>query len=119
MPVADAFGPLEPAWSYMAPDRVSFHSFFISGAHRLLNGQTFITSGAQGRFFEVTPEGDIVWEYWRPTPAHFAGNRATRNNPYGVFRATKIPLDHPALAGRDLEPVDPQPPPLAPPESVS
>ena len=60
----EAFGPRELAWSYRAPDRVSFHSFFVSGAHRLPNGHTFITSGAQGRFFEVTPEGDIVWEYW-------------------------------------------------------
>ena len=117
LPDADAFGPLEPAWSYTALDRVSFHSFFISGAHRLANGQTFITSGAQGRFFEVTPKGDIVWEYWPPYSGTFAGNRATRDNPYGVFRATKIPLDHPALAGRDLEPVNPQPPPVAPPDS--
>ena len=112
----DAFEPQALAWSYMAPDQVSFHSFFISGAHRLANGHTFVTSGAQGRFFEVTPEGDIVWEYWTPYSGTLAGNAATRNNPYGVFRATKIPPSHPAFAGRDLRPVDPQPQPVPPPD---
>ena len=112
----DAFGPDEPTWSYMAPDRVSFHSFFISGAHRLPNGNTFITSGAQGRLFEVTPDGDFVWDYWNPYSGTLEGNAATRNTPYGIFRATKLLPDHPALAGRNLQPVHPQPEPVAPPE---
>ena len=112
----DAFGPDEPTWSYMAPDRVSFHSFFISGAHRLPNGNTFITSGAKGRFFEVTLDGDIVWDYWNPYSGTLEGNPVTRNTPYGVFRATKLSPDHPALAGRNLQPVHPQPRSVAPPD---
>ena len=114
----EAFGPRELAWSYMAPDTVSFHSFFVSGAHRLRNGHTFITSGAQGRFFEVTPESEIVWEYWTPYSGPIAGSRVADRSPYGVFRATKVAPDHPALAGRDLRPVEPQPPPVAPPDSA-
>ena len=65
---------------------------------------------SQGRFFEVTPEGDIVWEYWAPYAPAVEGNQATNANAYSVFRATKIAPDHPALAGRDLPPLDPQPP---------
>ena len=107
---AGPFGPEEPIWSYMAPTRTAFFSSFISGAHRLANGHTFITSGSQGRFFEVTPEGELVWEYWVPYTATLPGNQATNANPYSVFRATKISPDHPALAGRDLTPLDPQPP---------
>ena len=99
------FGPEEPTWSYVAPTRWEFFSSFISGAHRLANGHTFITSGAQGRFFEVTPEGEIVWEYWAPYAPTVGGNQATNANAYSVFRATKIPPDHPALAGRDLTPL--------------
>ncbi|MEJ2005927.1 MAG: aryl-sulfate sulfotransferase, partial [Cyclobacteriaceae bacterium] len=34
----DKFGPLNPDWKYMAPDSVSFYSSFISGAHRMENG---------------------------------------------------------------------------------
>ena len=116
VPDSDAFGPQEPSWSYMAPDRVSFHSFFISGAHRLPNGHTFITEGATGRFFEVTPEGDIVWQYRTPYSGTLTSSPVARRSPYGVFRATKVSPDHPALAGRDLHPVDPQPPPVLPPE---
>ncbi len=110
VPDAGPFGPEEPTWSYVAPTRTEFFSPFISGAHRLANGHTFITSGAQGRFFEVTPEGEIVWEYWAPYAPTLPGNQGTNANPYSVFRATKIPPDHPALAGRDLTPLDPQPP---------
>ncbi len=45
-------GPAGRTWSYTAPDPTSFHSVSISSAHRLANGHTLITSGAQGRFFE-------------------------------------------------------------------
>ena len=116
VPDAGPFGPAEPIWSYVAPERTAFFSSFISGAHRLANGHTFITAGAPGRFFEVTPEGEIVWEYWSPYAGTLPGNQATNANPYSVFRATKIAADHPALAGRDLTPLDPQPPNVLPPD---
>jgi hypothetical protein len=38
----------------------------ISNAQRLPNGNTFINEGWFGRLFEVTREGDIVWEYVNP-----------------------------------------------------
>ena len=60
------FGPAEPVWTYTAPDKVSFHSGFISGAERLSSGNTLICSGAPGRFFEVTPDGEIVWDFTIP-----------------------------------------------------
>lgn len=59
-----AFGPAKPLWTYA--DAGNFFSHFISGCQRLANGNTFICSGKQGRFFEVTPQGAIVWEYWNP-----------------------------------------------------
>ena len=39
------------------------------------------------------------------------GTPRIERDPRGVFRATKIPPDHPALAGRELKPLDPQPTP--------
>lgn len=59
-----AFGPKAPVWSYSAKD--SFFSGFISGAHRLPNGNTLVCSGADGRIFEVTRDAEIVWEYQNP-----------------------------------------------------
>jgi hypothetical protein len=61
-----AFGPDKPHWTYKAPNPEDFYSSYISGAQRLPNGNTFICSGANGTFFEVTHEGDIVWKYVNP-----------------------------------------------------
>jgi len=61
-----AFGPEKPVWTYKAPNPEDFYSSYISGAQRLPNGNTFICSGANGTFFEVTSGGDIVWKYINP-----------------------------------------------------
>ena len=114
------FGPDAPVWTYSAPD--SFQASFLSGAHRLANGNTFITSGPRGRFFEVSVAGEVVWEYWSPYSGEVVMPGGDRPQPvgpavYSVFRATKISPNHPALAGRELLPLDPQPeivPPIFP-----
>ena len=105
------WGPEEPTWTYQAEDRHSFFAPFISGAHRLENGNTFVCSGPQGRFFEVTPGGEIVWEYRNPYHGDVPGWHPpdTEQVPYGSYRATKVPPDHPGLSGRTLRPLDPQP----------
>ena len=118
---SEPFGPATPTWSYVAPDPTSFHSPFISGAHRLPDGHTLVTSGGPGRVFEVTTEGEIVWDYRSPysgpaDPADETMQFLIRQFPYAAFRATKLLPDHPALLGRDLTPLDPQPPAVAPPQ---
>lgn len=110
------YGPDQPVWVYTAKDKLSFYSSFISGAHRMKDGNTFINEGAKGRFFEVTPEGEVVWDYRNP----YHGNIHKPNGDpippipfaYFEFRASFIPADHPGLAGRTLEPLDPQPTPF-------
>jgi len=62
----EPYGPDAPVWSYSAPKRTDFYSSFISGAHRLPNGDTFICSGANGTIFEVTAEKEMVWKYLNP-----------------------------------------------------
>jgi len=65
----------------------------------------------------VSPDGEIVWEYKNP----FHGDvqawmpPGTEQFAFASFRATKIPPGHPALAGRSLAPLDPQPPTFEPP----
>ncbi len=124
LPDGGPFGPQEPIRTYQAPDKVSFYSSVISGAQRLSNGNTLICSGAQGRFLEVTPQGEVVWEYWDPHSGDVRMPDGSLPHPvdeniYAVFRATKIAPDHPALAGRDLRPLDPQPPLAAAPDDSS
>ncbi|QDV07720.1 Arylsulfotransferase (ASST) [Planctomycetes bacterium Poly30] len=57
------FGPVQYEWSYQAKEVHSFHAPFISGVQRLPNGNTLICSGPDGRVFEVTQEGETVWEW--------------------------------------------------------
>jgi hypothetical protein len=108
-----AFGPENPVWTYVAPDTVSFFSGFISGAHRMNNGNTFINEGARGRYFEVTKDGKIVWEYLNPYRGDIRKPNGDPNPPipmtYFGFRSTFVPADHPGLANRKLEPLNPQP----------
>jgi hypothetical protein len=76
-----------------------------------------LVAGTHGRYFEVTPEGNVVWDYRSP----FHGEVAEWNPPgveqfpYASFRAIKFPPDHPAFAGRNLVPLEPQPKVYVPP----
>jgi hypothetical protein len=40
-----------------------FHSTYTSSAQRLENGNTLICESVSKRVFEVTPDGETVWEY--------------------------------------------------------
>jgi len=57
-------------WQYTAEDSGrppwTFFSSFVSNAQRLPNGNTLITEGMHGRIFQVTPSGEVVWEYLTP-----------------------------------------------------
>ncbi len=55
----------------------SFFSSFVSSARRLPNGNTLIDEGMDGRLFQITAGGDIVWEYLNPYRANspLAANR--------------------------------------------
>ena len=70
----------------------SFFSSFVSSAQRLPNGNTLIDEGMDGRFFQVTPSGDIVWEYVLP----YVGAGTIAGKPFAdslVFRAQEVPYD--------------------------
>ena len=92
----------EIEWQYTGDPAISFYSFHISGAERQPNGNTLVTEGAPGRLFEVTHDGEIVWEY--VNPHRIAGAAAGSGTPTSIFRAHRYDADHPALAGHDLTP---------------
>jgi hypothetical protein len=48
------------------PGNRRHYSHYISNAERLPNGNTIICSGANARYFEVTPQKQVVWEYVSP-----------------------------------------------------
>lgn len=63
----------EIVWSYAGDDQRPFQSDIRSGQERLPNGNTLITESDGGRIFEVTKEGEIVWEYVNPVRVAEAG----------------------------------------------
>lgn len=89
-------------WQYDATKSGSpfwgFYSSFISSARRLPNGNTLICEGMYGRIFQVTREGEIVWEFVNPRYGKWAQHAMTGTG-YGgeqtnwVFRAQPVPND--------------------------
>ena len=71
-------------WEYIDNPAYNFFSSYISGARRLPNGNTLITEGQSGRMFQVTTEGEVVWEFINPQfHVDVEGQPVNR-----VFRAT-------------------------------
>ena len=74
-------------WKYQEPRLADFFSPRLSNAQRLPNGNTLINEGWFGRFFEVTPAGEIVWEYVNPyfgVRQNFVVNAVQRAYRYGA-----------------------------------
>jgi hypothetical protein len=89
---------VEPAtkqivWKYQERREYEFYSPRISNAQRLPNGNTLICEGDFGRLFEVTTEGELVWEFINP---YFGEGPNGMNN--RVFRAYRYSADEIARA---------------------
>ncbi|MEI7672099.1 MAG: hypothetical protein WCK00_08310, partial [Deltaproteobacteria bacterium] len=88
---------------------------YISGCERLANGNTQITSGMYGHMFEVTPAGNLVWEYVSPlmstnyiqeTLGLGSDGTPTKGGPAltwnSVFRSHRYAPDFPGLTGKSM-----------------
>lgn len=73
-----------------------FYSPLVSSAQRLPNGNTFICEGCSGRFIEVTPENETVWEYINPY-----WDAKTKMNM--VYRAYRYPYEYVPQLGKQEE----------------
>jgi hypothetical protein len=100
----EPYGPPAPSWEYHYRSPTDFYSSHISGAQRLSNGNTLICSGMEGRFFEVDPAGDVVWDFINPIYSEFSFKDAKRN-PNLVFDCQRYPLDYPGIVGHSLSSV--------------
>jgi hypothetical protein len=57
---------MEIVWQYEGTEEDPLKSVLRAEAQRLGNGNTLITESQAGRFLEVTPDGEVVWEYINP-----------------------------------------------------
>jgi Arylsulfotransferase (ASST) len=78
----------EIVWEYHDQSLFDFFSPYISGAQRLPNGNTLICEGCDGRIFEVTTEGQVVWEYVNPHFFTEPGRPGLNNWVFRAFRHT-------------------------------
>ncbi len=102
---------LEPStgqivWQYVHDPRQFYHHKFFSfswgSAQRLPNGNTFSLDGNRGRLFEVTPSGEIVWEYVNGFLGMFRYGKMKRIET-GVYRCYRIPYGEIPDFSEDVE----------------
>jgi len=88
-------------WQYKADPPSDFYTAITAGSERLPNGNTVICDSWHGRIFEVTVEGELVWEY--ASPFWYITSVLNRNSAM-MFRAHRYSRDYPGLKGKDLNP---------------
>lgn len=87
----------EIVWQYAATQRWTFFTPIMGSVQRLANGNSLIDEALNGRVFEVTTDGEMVWEYINPFfhPIPIFGGPA---NP--LFRAYRYASDSAEIEGR-------------------
>ena len=63
----------------------TFFSVYRSSSQRLANGNTLVMESQWGRIFEVTPLGEIVWEYIVPYYRTYLGDYTNQ-----IYRAYRV-----------------------------
>jgi hypothetical protein len=73
-------------WEYTGSPNRPFYTRFCGASQRLANGNTLITESDNGRAFEVTANGTLVWEFYNP-------HRAGENDEYiaTLFQVERYP----------------------------
>jgi len=106
-----AYDPHELLWTYVAPTPTDLFAEAVSGCQRLPNGNTLICDGTSGVLFEVTLEGEKVWEYVCPVTGDGPINqgdpipldhRAHAMN--AIFKVHRYDPNYPGLVDKDLTP---------------
>jgi hypothetical protein len=79
---------MELRWIYRGSEEQPFFSDTCGTAQRLPSGNTLMTESDGGRAFEVTPDGEVVWEFYVP---HRTG--ATGELIATLFELERLPPD--------------------------
>ena len=95
----------QPVWTF---EDEGFYSSIMSSAQVLPNANVLICEGETGRFFEVTPDKEIVWEYINPINK-FSGPMVQGANFHfnEAFRISRYGLEYPAFSNKEITPGPP------------
>jgi len=89
----EAFGPSAPTWSWQAPgDPTDFYADMFSSVQRVASGNTVITNGPAGTFFEVDPSGAVQWTF----------QMTSSGGSVSTYQIDRIESNDPRLEGRTL-----------------
>ncbi len=84
-------------WFYRDPQKWTFFSPVMGGVQRLANGNTLICEATNGRIFEVTADGDLVWDFINP---YFLDIPIFEGPSNACFRAYRYAPESPEIGGR-------------------
>lgn len=82
-------------WKYEGKPPESFYSELRGSAQRLENGNTLVCEADRGHVIEVSPDGEILWEFWNPDI-----QEGGRKRIYRFMRYTPERLEHLLARGR-------------------
>ena len=103
--LGETFGPVDFDLTRKHPvDSTLMHSTGLSSLQYLPNTNLLVCVGRFGYAYEMTQDGDIVWEYKTPI---IGGEAATQGDILTVnqnltFRMDRYPVDYPGLVDQDL-----------------
>ena len=89
---------LEIFWHYRGTQQRPFYTSHCGTVQRLPNGNTLITESEFGRVFEMTPQKEIVWEYYNPERAGDSGQFIAM-----LPEMIRLPADFPVHWAHDKE----------------
>ena len=90
-----------------------FNSHHGSAVQRLPNGNTLAQLARPGRMVELTPDGEVVWEYVNPVTwggqlvKTLITSDPDHQNVFNYWSPLRWAPDYPGLAGKDLSPKGP------------
>lgn len=64
-----------PSWELRGKPPSSLYTGMRGSTERLPNGNTMVVESAKGRVFEVTRDGDVVWEFFNPDVTQEKGKK--------------------------------------------
>lgn len=98
-------------WEYVHESLRYYHNKFSSwywgSVQRLPNGNTLSLDSNKGRLFEITPDGEVVWEYVNGYRGQFWFNGRVRME-VGVYRCYRIAYDEVPDFSQDFLASDPR-----------
>ncbi len=95
-----AFEPSAPATTL----DTGINAGFISGAHRLPNGNTMFVNGPDGIIGELNPANELVWEYANPVSSSGVASQGSAAPFANVFKGRRYAPEFSGFTGRDLSP---------------